>query len=134
MDFSLTSSLILWGSIVIIAVAAILFRFLEAAMRFHTMRMLAEKGQAIPPEIYGNRAEAYHRTANSFRAGIILMCIGIAAGVFFWAMTSNSGMFRGPIEGVSWLPVLGVIPFMLGFALFIIAIFERRMPPPPEKP
>jgi hypothetical protein len=124
---------VVWLVIGAIAVSAIVFRFLSEMSRHHTMRVLAEKGQAIPPEIFSATAASYHRTANSFRAGVILMSIGVAVAVFFWAMTSNSGMFRGPIEGVSWLPVLGIIPFMLGFALFVIAVFERRMPPPPDK-
>jgi hypothetical protein len=127
------SNLVIWLVIAGIAIAAIVFRFLTEASRHHTMRVLAEKGHQIPPEIFTGNSASYYRTAASFRAGIILMCVGIAAAVFFWAMTSDSGMFRGPIEGVSWLPVLGIIPFMLGFALFVIAIFERRLPPPPPK-
>ncbi len=130
MDIS--SNVVLWVVIGLIAVAAIVFRFLEQASRHKMLRTLAEKGQPIPPEIFTSRAEAYHRTAASFRAGIILMSIGVATAIFFFAMTSDS-VFAGPIHGVNWLPVLGVIPFMLGFALLVIAVFERRMPPPPDK-
>jgi hypothetical protein len=129
----LNTNIVVWLVIAVIAIAGIVFRFLTEMSRHHTMRVLAEKGQQIPPEIFGGDAASYYRTAASFRAGIVLMCIGVAAGVFFWAMTSDSGIFRGPISGISWLPVLGVIPFMLGFALLVIALFERRLPPPPPK-
>ena len=127
------TNMVVWLVIAVIAIAAIVFRFLTEASRHHTMRVLAEKGHQIPPEIFTGNSAAYYRTAASFRGGIILMCIGVAAGVFFWALTSDSGMFRGPIPGISWLPVLGIIPFMLGVALVAIALFERRLPPPPPK-
>jgi hypothetical protein len=130
---TLSSTLVFWGAIAIIAVVSIVFRFFEQHSRNKTLRILAEKGHTIPPEIFTSNPISYHRTANSFRAGILLMSIGIGAAVFFYAMTSDS-VFAGPIRGVNWLPALGVIPFMLGFALFLIAIVERRMPPPPDKP
>ena len=124
---------IFWGAIALVAIAAIVFRYLELHSRNKTLQILAEKGHTIPPEIFTSSAVNYHRTANTFRAGIILMALGFATSIFFYAMTSNS-IFAGPIEGVGWLPALGVPPFMLGLALLIIAVFERRMPPPPDKP
>jgi hypothetical protein len=127
------STLVFWSAIAAIAIVSIVFRFFEQHSRNKTLRILAEKGHTIPPEIFTSNPISYHRTANSFRAGILLMSIGIGAAIFFYAMTSNS-IFEGPIRGVNWLPALGVIPFMLGFALFLIAIIERRMPPPPDKP
>jgi hypothetical protein len=129
----MNTTLIFWGAIVVISIVSIIFRFMEQSSRNKTLRILAEKGHPIPPEIFTNNPISYHRTANSFRAGIILMSIGIATGIFFYAMTSG-GIFDGPIHGVNWLPALGIIPFMLGFALFLIAVIERRMPPPPDKP
>ncbi|HEY1709791.1 MAG TPA: DUF6249 domain-containing protein [Rhizomicrobium sp.] len=126
-------NIIFWGSIAIVAIAAIVFRFLELHSRNKTLQVLAEKGHPIPPEIFTSSTINYHRTANSFRAGIILMALGIATAIFFYAMTSDS-IFAGPITGVNWLPALGVPPFMLGLALFIIAVLERRVPPPPDKP
>lgn len=127
------ATIIFWGAIAIIAVVSIVFRFFEQHSRNKTLRILAEKGHTIPPEIFTNSPINYHRTANSFRAGIILMSIGISTAILFWAMTDGS-VFSGPIHGVNWLPALGVVPFMLGLALFVIAVFERRMPPPPDKP
>jgi len=126
-------SFIFWGAIALIAIVSIVFRFMEQASRNKTLRILAEKGHPIPQEIFTSDPVSYHRTANSFRAGIILMCIGIALAFFFFAMTSGGGVFDGPIRGVNWLPAIGILPFMIGFALFIIAIFERRLPPPPDK-
>jgi hypothetical protein len=127
------ATIIFWGAIAIIAVFSIVFRFLEQHSRNQTLRILAEKGHPIPPEIFTANPISYHRTAATFRGAIILMAIGIATAFLFWAMTSDS-VFAGPIHGVNWLPALGVVPFMLGLALFIIAMIERRMPPPPDKP
>lgn len=126
-------TIIFWAAIAVIAVASIIFRFMEQASRNKTLRILAEKGQPIPKEIFTNDPISYHRTAAAFRAGIILMAIGIATAFLFYAMTSG-GIFQGPIKNVNWLPALGAVPFMLGLALFVIAVFERRMPPPPDKP
>jgi hypothetical protein len=130
---SVNTTLIFWGAIALISIVSIIFRFMEQSSRNKTLRILAEKGHTIPPEIFTSNPVSYHRTANSFRAGIILMSIGIGTAIFFYAMTGGGG-FDGPIHGVSWLPAIGVIPLMIGFALFLIAILERRMPPPPEKP
>lgn len=130
---SLGSTLVFWGSIALIAIVSIVFRFFEQHSRNKTLRILAEKGHPIPPEIFTANPVSYHRTAATFRGAIILMAIGIATAVLFWAMTSHNEYFDGPINHVNWLPALGVVPFMLGLALFIIAMIERRMPPP-DKP
>jgi peptidoglycan/LPS O-acetylase OafA/YrhL len=126
-------TIIFWAVIAVVAIASIIFRFFEQVSRNRTLRVLAEKGHPIPKEIFTSDPISYHRTAAAFRAGIILMAIGIATAFLFYAMTSG-GIFEGPIKGVNWLPALGAVPFMLGLALFIIAVFERRMPPPPDKP
>ena len=59
-------NVVLWLVVGLIAIAAIVFRFLEQASRHHMLRTLAENGQPIPPEIFISKAEAYHRTAASF--------------------------------------------------------------------
>jgi hypothetical protein len=46
---------------------------------------------------------------------------------FFWSMTAQS-IFHGPIESASWLPTIGFLPFMIGVALLVMALIERRQP------
>jgi hypothetical protein len=54
------------------------------------------------------------------------MCIGIALAVFFWAMTGAGNPFIG--EHISWLPVIGIFPFMVGLARLLGGLTERREP------
>ena len=133
--------MIFWIVIGVIAVAAIFFRYRESVSRDQTIRMLAEKGQPIPPELLGGEghgawrgdgAAHYHfhyRRRNPFRAGIILICVGIALYI------SSAGWHHGDFAQGDWNPgnwrASGAIfPLMIGIALLVIGIFERRPPPP----
>jgi hypothetical protein len=61
------------------------------------------------------------------RGGIVMVAIGISLMMFFWSMTAQS-IFHGPIESASWLPTIGFLPFMIGVALLVMAMVERRQP------
>jgi hypothetical protein len=122
---------IFWIAIALIAVAASFFSYLSRTARYRMLQSLAEKGQPLPPELLANLAELDTRGGprQSLRGGIVLVCIGVALAFFFWAMTGGGG-FDGPIRGVSWLPAVGVFPFMVGVALLLIAVFDRHPPRP----
>jgi amino acid transporter len=113
---------VMWIAIGVIAVAAIIFRYLERSSRDETLRMLAEKGQPIPPELLH---EGSYR-GGSIRPGMILMAVGAGAAIMFWGMTGFETAGMG--EHSSWLWTLGAIPFLIGAALFVTAIFDRRPP------
>ncbi|MGH6889838.1 MAG: DUF6249 domain-containing protein [Rhizomicrobium sp.] len=119
-----------------IAVAACVFvsRFLwyrEATSRHRMIETLAAKGQPIPPEVlttgrmYG---PASWRYGSPIQSGIFLMCIGIALALFFWATSGGGSVFEGD-HVPSWLPFIGIFPFMIGLARLLAGIVERR----PEK-
>lgn len=120
------SSLIFWGAIVAIVFAGNFFSYRTQASRHRMMETLAEKGQPIPPELLTNgRGGDYYRYRNPIQSGIFLMCIGIALAVFFWAMSSSANMFGEHSDMPRWLPVVGIFPFMVGFARVLSGLFDR---------
>lgn len=129
--------MIFWIVVGVIAVAAIFFRYRESVSRDETIRMLAEKGQPIPPELLGGESAGvwrgdgqahYHfhyRRRNPFRTGIILVCVGIAL------MFSTSEWRNGHgFDPANWHISGAIFPLMIGVAFLIIGLVERRPPPP----
>jgi hypothetical protein len=137
--FGWNGGMIFWIVIGVISVAAIFFRYRESVSRDETIRMLAEKGQPIPPELIGGESQGswtrdgnthYHfhyRRRHPFRAGVILVCVGIALYV------SSFGWHHGADEWGNWHISGAIFPLMIGIALLIIGVFERRPPPPPAR-
>ncbi len=121
---------IFWIAIALIAVAASFFSYMSRSARYRMVQSLAEKGQPLPPELMASLADANAGTGprQSLRAGIVLVCIGVAIAFFFWALTGG-GSFVG-VASVSWLPAIGIFPFMVGVALLLIALFDRHPPRP----
>lgn len=113
-----------WIVIGVIAVASIFFHYRASVSRDRTIQMLAEKGQPIPPEL--TRGD-YRKHRHSARSGIILMCIGIAIAVFFWAMTQPGAPIEisGGNAGNNWLPVVGIFPFMISVGILLGSAFGR---------
>ena len=123
-DFAVVA-ITFWAVIAIVLVANGFFVYQVRVARYRVMQTLAEKGQPVPPELFtGPRKSA---PVGLMRGGIILVFIGVALGVFFWSMTSQS-YFHGPIESAGWLPTLGLFPLMIGLALLLTALFERNRP------
>ncbi|HWA90395.1 MAG TPA: DUF6249 domain-containing protein [Rhizomicrobium sp.] len=118
------STLIFWGAIVLIVVVGNFFSYRAQTSRHRMIETLAEKGQPIPPEYVGGRGD-YYRYRSPIQSGIFLMCIGIALAVFFWAMTGGGAPFDDHGHMPSWLPVIGVFPFMVGLARFLGGLFDR---------
>jgi hypothetical protein len=122
----LDSTIIFWGAIVLIVVVGNYFSYKSQASRHRMMETLAEKGQPVPPEMLtSSRGDRYrYRYGNPIQSGIYLMCIGVALAVFFWAMNGGGDYFNG--EHVpSWLPFVGIFPFMVGLARFLGGLFDR---------
>jgi hypothetical protein len=118
---------IFWVAIVIIVFVGCFFSYRERTSRHRMIETLAEKGQAIPPELLTNgRGNGRDwRYANPIQSGIFLMCIGVALAVFFWAMNGGGTLFQGE-RGPDWLPFVGIFPFMVGLARLLAGIVERR--------
>ena len=114
-----------WIVIGIVFVANGYFVYQVRMARYRVMQTLAEKGQPVPVELFnGNLRQA---PVGLLRGGIVLVCLGLALGTFFWSMTAQS-VFAGPIEHVGWLPTLALFPVMIGVALLLMALLERRRP------
>jgi hypothetical protein len=77
-----------------------------------------------PPELLNGRDRYSYRYHSPIQSGIFLMCIGVALAVFLWAMTGGGDYFEGE-NMPSWLPFVGIFPFMVGLARFLGGIFDR---------
>lgn len=113
----MTELFFVWGVTGVVAFAAIFFRYRATVNRDRTVQMLAEKGLAIPPELFRPR-----RSGSGLRSGVYLMCIGVALIVFLWGVTFG---INGKQVVPMWIPVIGVFPLMIGVAMFAIALIER---------
>ncbi len=133
-------SLIFWGAIVAIVFVGNFFSYRERTSRHRMIEKLADKGQPIPPELlagngrgnYYDGSRGWHR--RSLSGGIYLMCVGVALALFFWAMSGGYNFFGGNNwfggdHVPSWLPFVGIFPFMVGLSRVIAHIFDR----PPTK-
>lgn len=122
-------SFVFWGAIVLLVFISGLFRYLTRSSQHRMLERLAEKGQSLSPELLasiGNGRDREYRHSG-VQSGIFLMCIGIAIAVFFWAMSGGGGLFHG-IGTPSWLPVVGIFPFMIGLARLLGGFTDRRPP------
>ncbi len=125
MEFAphISSSAIFWLAIVAIVFVSSFFSYRTRASRHRMIETLAEKGLPIPPEYLSGRREYSPR--GGIASGIFLMCIGIALGVFFWAMTGWGNPITDP-QGGSFLIFVGIFPFMVGLARILASPFEGR--------
>jgi hypothetical protein len=112
-----------WVVIGIVLVANGYFVYQVRMARYRVMQTLADKGQPVPVELFtGVLRQA---PVGLIRGGIIMTCLGLALGTFLWAMTAQS-VFAGPIQNVGWLPTVALFPIMIGVALLLMAMFDRR--------
>jgi len=118
-------TLVLWLGIVCIVLIGNYFSYKRRASRDRMLEKLAEHGHALPPELFYDQ-----RDRNPFTSSFILLGVGIAIGLFFWALTGAGGRFAGEAGVPHWLPVFGVFPFLVGVAKLLGAFADRRT----EKP
>jgi hypothetical protein len=127
---------VFWVAIVAVVFISSFFRYRERTSRHRMIETLAEKGQPIPPDDFGYEryyGRHYWRYRSPIASGILLMCVGVALAVFLWGMTGGGNPFAWDTGGdghpPSWLPFVGVFPFMVGFARLLAGIFDRPQPP-----
>lgn len=115
---------IIWTAILLLVFIVSLFKYLSRRSKYQLLERLAEKGQQLTPEMLqgitnGGKSKD---DKNPISGGIFLMCIGVALAVFFWGMNG----WGNPMHGDSWLPVIGIFPFMVGLARLLGGLFEGR--------
>jgi hypothetical protein len=118
-------TVVMWVGIVCIVLIGNYFAYKRRASRDRLLEKLAEHGQPLPADLFGDRQDR-----NPFTVAFVLMSAGISVGLFFWALAGAGGRFAGEAGVPHWLPVLGVFPFLVGVARLLGAFADRRA----EKP
>jgi hypothetical protein len=117
-----------WFLIFLIPIVAIIFNAVTRMVRYQALAKLAESGKPIPPELFKAREIDNSGPNNPVRSGFVLMAVGAGVAFLRWAMTGAGGHVQSlfPAHNMDWLPAVGAIPFLIGVALLLSAIFERR--------
>ncbi len=113
----------IFGAPVLIVAVILYFGFSKSRMQHRTIRMLAEKGQPIPPALFVPPAPAV-RQRSDMRRGVVLTMVGVGLMIFFGAVNDW--------EGGAWS--LGLIPFLIGVGYLLVWKLEGKKdvssPPP----
>ena len=113
----------IFGAPVLIVAVIMYFGFSRNRMMHRTIRIMAEKGQPIPPALLAPPAPAI-RQRSDMRRGVVLCMVGLGLMLFFGAVNAW--------EGGSW--AIGVIPFVIGLGYLLVWKLEGKKdvsPPPP---
>ena len=113
----------IFGAPVLIIAVILYFGFSKNRMMHRTIRMMAEKGQPIPPALLAPPVPAV-RQRSDMRRGVVLCMVGLGLMLFFGAVNAW--------EGGSW--AIGVIPFVIGLGYLLVWKLEGKKdvsPPPP---
>jgi len=113
----------IFGAPVLIVAVIMYFGFSRNRMMHRTIRMMAEKGQPIPPALLAPPTPAI-RQRSDMRRGVVLCMVGLGLMLFFGAVNEW--------EGGSW--AIGVIPFVIGLGYLLVWKLEGKKdvsPPPP---
>ena len=115
--------LTIFGAPVMIVAVIMYFGFSRNRMMHRTIRMMAEKGQPIPPALLAPPASAV-RQRSDMRRGVVLCMVGLGLMLFFGAVNDW--------EGGVW--AIGVIPFVIGLGYLLVWKLEGKKdvssPPP----
>jgi Domain of unknown function (DUF6249) len=115
--------LTIFGAPVLIVAVIMYFGFSRNRMMHRTIRMMAEKGQPIPPALLAPPTPAI-RQRSDMRRGVVLCMVGLGLMLFFGAVNEW--------EGGSW--AIGVIPFVIGLGYLLVWKLEGKKdissPPP----
>jgi hypothetical protein len=113
----------IFGAPVLIVAVIMYFGFSRNRMMHRTIRIMAEKGQPIPPALLAPPAPAV-RQRSDMRRGVVLCMVGLGLMLFFGATNAW--------EGGSW--AIGVIPFVIGLGYLLVWKLEGKKdvssPPP----
>jgi hypothetical protein len=116
--------LTIFGAPVLIVALIMYFGFSKNRAMHRTIRMMAEKGQPIPPALLAPPTPAV-RQRSDMRRGIVLVMVGVGLMICFGAWNDW--------EGGAW--AIGVIPFVIGLGYLLVWKLEggnkNEIPPAP---
>jgi len=118
-NHALDNTIALWILVAAVIGAFIYFRYKASIERTRLIQTLVEKGLPIPPELLAGST----KKANPIARGMVLISVGLATSLFFWAMTSG---YFGEKEPDTWLAFLGVFPLFIGIAHLAFGLYQRR--------
>jgi hypothetical protein len=116
--------LTLFGAPVLIVAVIMYFGFSKNRMMHRTIRLMVEKGQAVPPALLAPPSTAV-RQRSDMRRGVVLVMIGLGLMLFLGAVNEW--------EGGAW--AIGIIPLFVGIGYLLVWRLEgkRDIPPPPAQ-
>ena len=100
----------LFGAPVLIVTTILFFSFLRNRALHRTVRMMVEKGQPVPPEMFAIPGTPA-KVRSDLRRGIILTMVGLGLVIFLAAV-------NGGFSGGEW--AVGVIPLMIGLGYLLV--------------
>ncbi|MDQ6624082.1 MAG: DUF6249 domain-containing protein [Verrucomicrobiota bacterium] len=109
-------TLSLFGTPVLVVSAIMFFSYLKQRSLHRTVRMMVEKGQAVPPALFSQPPVV--RARSDMRRGVVLVMVGLGLMVFFGAVNDW--------EGGAW--ALGMIPFLMGAGYLTVWKLEGHKP------
>ena len=118
-NHALYNGIVLWVLVAAIIGAFIYFRYKASIERMRLLQSLVEKGLPIPPELVAGSG----KKPNPVARGMVLISVGLATSLFFWAMTSG---YFGEKEPDTWLAFLGVFPLFIGIAHLAFGFYQGR--------
>jgi hypothetical protein len=115
----------IFGAPVLIVFTIGIFALIGNRMRQRTIRMMVEKGQPVPAELFASEVRRVRRRSD-VRRGVIWTMVGL--GLMVWLGAVNDW------EGGVWS--FGLIPFLIGLGYLIVWKLEGKkdIPPPPPGP
>lgn len=108
----------LFGAPVLVVATILFFSYLKSRALHRTVRMMVEKGQPVPPELFATPGSPA-KVRSDLRRGIVLTTIGLGLIIFLAAV---NGGFRGG----EW--AVGVIPLMIGAGYLLVWKLEGTKP------
>jgi uncharacterized membrane protein len=109
--------IVTFGLPVLLVAIILWFKHRKLRMTHETIARLAERGLPVPPELLAPPPPGRSRSV-ALRGGLVLVALGIALMAFFLQV-------QGP-----WS--IGLIPGLMGVALVIAWLIERREDTPPS--
>jgi hypothetical protein len=109
---AIVAELVVFGCPVLIVALMVHGRYRRAQILHDTLRLMVEKGAAIPPELLVSQKPP----PNDFRRGVLLIGLGVGL-IGLFAMHGGKGIWG-----------IGLVPLMLGAGYLVVAKLGTKTP------